>query len=66
MLYYEGNKSKNQIQEWCNIFFLFMCGLNIVFQYLKNISMIQIAWPEKTYEYLVAFLLASLIWMGIS
>lgn len=61
MLYYEGNKSKNQIQEWCNIFFLFMCGLNIVFQYLKNISMIQIAWPEKTYEYLVAFLLASLI-----
>lgn len=52
---------KKRKQEVCENIFLVICGLNIAVQYLKNISMFQIVWPEHIFEYLIALLAASLV-----
>lgn len=52
---------KKKKHKLCENIFLSICGLNIAFQYLVNISMFKITWPVNTFEYLIALLLAALV-----
>ena len=54
----EKRKKAKKISE--NLF-LAGCGCNIIYQYLNNVSMFQISWPQYTVEVLIAVVLAGLV-----